>query len=290
MNEEISNRIVCGDAHSVLRSLPTHAVDCIVTSPPYYKQRDYQHVLQIGNENSVQDYMRRLLDVFRECERVLAECGTLWLNIGDKFLDGHLLGLPWRVALALVDQGWILRSDIIWHKTNAMPHSVKNRPTVDHEYIFLLTRNHDYYYDADAIREPHITFTEKSRMRGGRNHFGKRNGTPEQGKNEGDSNLHDGRWDQAFHPAGRNKRTVWSVPLGKNRDAHFAVFPEKLIEPCILAGCPSGGLVLDPFLGTGTVAAVAKRLGRCYFGIDLNAKYTEMAMRRVGQEQTLLFS
>ena len=232
----------------------------------------------------------RLLEVFAECKRVLAEQGSLWLNIGDKFLDGLFLGLPWQIAFGLVNQGWILRSDIIWHKTNAMPHSVKNRPTVDHEYIFLFTKNSDYYYDADAIREPHITFTDKSRMRGGRNHFGKRNGTPEQGKNEGDSNLHDGRWDQAFHPAGRNKCTVWSVPLGKNRDAHFAVFPEKLIEPCILAGCPTGGLVLDPFLGTGTVAAVARRLGRCYFGIELNPKYVEIAVCRATREQVPLFS
>ncbi len=279
-NEPICNQIICGDAREVLKNLPSKRVDCIITSPPYYKQRDYEHALQIGNESTVQDYIQRLLEVFAECKRVLTDKGTLWLNIGDKFSDGHLLGLPWRVAFGLVDQGWNLRSDIIWHKPNAMPHSVKNRPTVDHEYLFLFTKNLDYYYDADAIREPHVTFTEKSRMRGGRNHFGKRNGTPEQGKNEGNSNLHDGRWDQAFHPLGRNKRTVWSVPLGKNRDAHFAVFPEKLIEPCILAGSPSGGLVLDPFLGTGTVAAMAKRLGRCYLGVDLNPEYVGIATER----------
>lgn len=290
MNEPIWNQIICGDARAILQTLPSQKVDCIVTSPPYYKQRDYEHALQIGNENTVEDYVRRLVQVFAECQRVLKDTGTLWLNIGDKFSDGLLLGLPWRIAFGLVDQGWILRSDIIWHKPNAMPHSVKNRPTVDHEYLFLFAKTQDYYYDADAIREPHITFTEKSRMRGGRNHFGKRNGTPEQGKNEGNSNLHDGRWDQAFHPLGRNKRTVWSVPLGKNRDAHFAVFPEKLIEPCILAGSPSDGLVLDPFVGTGTVTAVAKRLGRCYLGIDLNPKYVEIATERANQEQILLFS
>lgn len=290
MNEPIWNQIIRGDARAILQTLPSKKVDCIVTSPPYYKQRDYEHALQIGNENTVEDYVRRLLQVFAECQRVLKDTGTLWLNIGDKFYDGLLLGLPWRILFGLVDQGWILRSDIIWHKPNAMPHSVKNRPTVDHEYLFLFAKTQDYYYDADTIREPHITFTEKSRMRGGRNHFGKRNGTPEQGKNEGNSNLHDGRWDQAFHPLGRNKRTVWSVPLGKNRDAHFAVFPEKLIEPCILAGSPSDGLVLDPFVGTGTVTAVAKRLGRCYLGIDLNPKYIEIATERANQEQILLFS
>jgi DNA modification methylase len=289
-NEPICNQIICGDARAILQKLPSKRVDCIVTSPPYYNQRDYEHSLQIGNEITIHDYIQRLLEVFAECKRVLTDKGTLWLNIGDKFCDGQLLGLPWRVAFSMVDQDWNLRSDIIWHKPNAMPHSVKSRPTVDHEYIFLFAKSPDYYYDADAIREPHITFTEKSRMRGGRNHFGKRNGTPEQGKNAGNSNLHAGRWDQAFHPLGRNKRTVWSVPLGKNRDAHFAVFPEKLIEPCILAGCPNGGLVLDPFLGTGTVAAVAKRLGRCYLGVELNPKYVDIATERVNQEQLLLFS
>jgi site-specific DNA-methyltransferase (adenine-specific) len=231
-----------------------------------------------------------LSGVFSECRRVLTDRGTLWLNVGDKFADGRLLGLPWRLALALVEQGWILRADVIWHKPNAMPHSVKNRPTIDHEYLFLLAKTDDYFYDADAIREPHVTFTAKSRMRGGRNHFGKRNGTPEQGKNTGDSNLHDGRWDQAFHPAGRNKRTVWSVPLGKNRDAHFAVFPEKLIEPCILAGCPPGGVVLDPFLGTGTVAAVAGRLGRAYLGIEINPKYVALADGRMKKPAALTAS
>ncbi len=289
MNEPICNQIICGDARAILQTLPSKRVDCIVTSPPYYKQRDYEHSLQVGNESTVEDYIRRVLQVFAECQRVLKDTGTLWLNIGDKFSDGQLLGLPWRVAFGLVDQGWILRSDIIWHKPNAMPHSVKNRPTVDHEYLFLFANSPDYYYDADAIREPHVTFTGESRMRGGRNHFGKRNGTPEQGKNEGKSNLHDGRWDQAFHPLGRNKRTVWSVPLGKNRDAHFAVFPERLIEPCILAGSPSDGLVLDPFVGTGTVPTVAKRLGRRYLGIDLNPKYVAIATERVDQEQLPLF-
>ena len=290
MNETVGNQIFCGDALAILQKLPSKKVDCIVTSPPYYKQRDYDHALQIGKEDTVVDYLQRLLQVFAECRRVLQDAGTFWLNIGDKFSDGQLLGLPWRVAFGLIDQGWILRSDIIWHKPNAMPHSVKNRPTIDHEYLFLFAKSPNYYYDADSIREPHVTFSEQSRMRGGRNHFGKWNGTPEQGKNEGNSNLHDGRWDQAFHPLGRNKRTVWSVPLGKNRDAHFAVFPEKLVEPCILAGSPSDGLVLDPFVGTGTVPTVAKRLGRRYVGIDLNPKYVEIATERVDQEPLLLFS
>jgi site-specific DNA-methyltransferase (adenine-specific) len=167
-----------------------------------------------------------------------------------------------------------------------MPSSTKSRPTTDHEYVFFFTKSREYFYDADAIREPHVTFTERSRMRGGRKHFGQRGGTPEAGKNGGNCNLHDGRWDQAFHPLGRNKRTVWSIPLSKFREAHFAVFPESLVETCIRASCPVGGHVLDPFLGSGTVAVVAKRLGRSYLGIDINAEYLQMAERRISSTES----
>jgi site-specific DNA-methyltransferase (adenine-specific) len=198
--------------------------------------------------------------------------------------------MPWRLALALMDEGWILRSDVIWHKPNAMPSSVKTRPTTDHEYVFFLTRSKQYYYDADAIREPHKTFTAESRMRGGRNHFHKRGGTPEAGKNAGNINLHDARWDQAFHPKGRNKRTVWSIPLSKCREYHYAVFPETLVETCIKATCPEEGTVLDPFVGSGTTALVADRLGRHYLGIDCVREYCEMARRRLAERATPLFS
>jgi site-specific DNA-methyltransferase (adenine-specific) len=236
-------------------------------------------------EETPEAYVARLVGVFSECRRVVKSTGSLWLVLGDKYVAGRQLGMPWRVALALQADGWILRSDIIWHKPNAMPSAVKNRPTTDHEYVFFLTRSPDqYYYDADAIREPHVTFTEKSRMRGGRRHFFQRGGTPEQGKNRGLSNLHDGRWDQAFHPKGRNKRTVWSIPLSKFREAHFAVFPEPLVETCVLAGSPEGGAVLDPFSGSGTTALVAKRLGRRYLGIDCVEEYCQMARRRLREQ------
>jgi site-specific DNA-methyltransferase (adenine-specific) len=205
--------------------------------------------------------------------------------LGDKFDQKRLLGLPWRVALALQDDGWSLRSDIIWHKPNAMPSSVKNRPTTDHEYVFLFSKSDQYYYDVDAVREPHVTFSAASRMRGGRNHFFKRNGTPEAGKNGGHPNLHNGRWDQAFHPRGRNKRTVWSIPLSKVREAHFAVFPEPLVETCIRAGAPPQGIVLDPFLGSGTTALVARRLGRQYVGIDCVQEYCQIAQDRLQRQQ-----
>jgi site-specific DNA-methyltransferase (adenine-specific) len=283
------DRIIHGDTHEQLKLLPADLVDAIVTSPPYYQQRDYTGAGQVGLEATPEAYVAALVQVFAECRRVLKDTGTLWLVLGDKYEAGQLLGMPWRVALALKADGWILRSDIIWHKPNAMPSAVKNRPTTDHEYVFFLSKTLAYHYDADAIREPHVTFTEKSRMRGGRRHFFQRGGTPEQGKNQGASNLHDGRWDQAFHPKGRNKRTVWSIPLSKFREAHFAVFPASLVETCILAGSPEGGVVLDPFLGSGTTAVVAKELGRHYLGIDCVAEYCQMAERRVREITCLPF-
>ena len=279
------DRVYCGAARDVLARWPAELVDCIVTSPPYYRQRDYTDPRQLGREATPGEYIERLVETFSAARRVLKPAGTLWVVMGDKYCGGQLAGLPWRLALALVDDGWILRSDVIWHKPNAMPSSVKNRPTTDHEYVFFLTRSRDYYYDADAIREPHVTFSENSRMRGGRKHFHKRNGTPEAGKNSGDNNLHDGRWDQAFHPRGRNKRTVWSIPLSKFREAHFAVFPEPLVANCIAAGSPPGGVVLDPFLGSGTTALAARRLERHYLGIDCVADYCKMARRRLAQEK-----
>ena len=275
------DRILCGDSTRVMSRLPNECVDTVITSPPYFGQRDYDHPGQIGTELEPELYVSRIRTVFREVHRLLKSSGTLWLILGDKYLDKRLCGLPWRCALALIEDGWILRSDIIWHKPNAMPSSVKTRPTTDHEYVFLFSKSDDYYYDADSIREPHVTFTDESRMKGGRGHFGKAGGTPEEGKNRGNPNLHNGRWDLAFHPKGRNKRTVWSVPLSKFRDAHFAVFPEELVEPCVLAGSPVNGVVLDPFVGSGTAALVAKKNSRHYIGIDINPEYCAMARDRV---------
>jgi site-specific DNA-methyltransferase (adenine-specific) len=287
----LADAILCGDAAEVLRKLPAQSVDCIVTSPPYYRQRDYRGSRrQVGQEKTPDAYVARLRSIFAECRRVLKPTGTAWLVLGDKYDDLAQLGLPWRVALTLLDDGWLLRADCIWHKPNAMPSPTKSRPTTDHEYVFFFATGPDYYYDADAIREPHVTFSENSRMRGGRRHFGVRGGTPENGKNAGSNNLHDGRWDQAFHPLGRNKRTVWSIPLSKYRGAHFAVFPEPLVELCIRAGCPPQGLVLDPFLGSGTTAVVARRLGRHYLGIDCSREYCQLARQRLAKDQKQLFS
>ncbi len=280
------NSVICGEAAEEVARLPAASIDSIITSPPYFRQRDYPGDRQLGHESTPTEYVQRLVDIFAQCHRVLKDSGTVWIVLGDKYSDGQQLGLPWRVALALVDFGWILRSDIIWHKPNAMPSAVKTRPTTDHEYIFFLTKSKQYYYDADAIREPHVTFTQQSRMRGGRRHFHQRHGTPEQGKNGGHSNLHNGRWDQAFHPLGRNKRTVWSIPLSKFREAHFAVYPPQLVETCLRAGCPLGGTVLDPFLGSGTTAVVAQRLQRNFVGIDCVAEFCHMACQRTRQDQT----
>lgn len=278
---ESANIILNGDSNDVVSVLPDCAVNTVITSPPYFGQRDYGVSGQIGAEATPEQYIDNLVSVFGKVRQVLRDDGTIWINIGDKYKNGSLQGLPWRVALALVSDGWILRSDVIWHKTNAMPSSVRTRPTTDHEYLFLFSKQSKYYYDADSIREPHVTFSENSKMKGGRNHFGVINGTPENGKNGGNPNLHDGRWDQAFHPKGRNKRTVWSVPLGKCREAHFAVFPEALIEPCVLAGSPEGGLVLDPFFGAGTTGIVATKHGRRFIGIELNRHYCEIAKSRI---------
>lgn len=278
--------ILLGDSWHLSKALPSSLVNCIVTSPPYFGHRQYSdstenQQFEFGRENDPNEYVRKLVSLFEELYRVLDSRGTLWLNLGDTYRDEQLLGIPWRVALGLQGTGWLLRSEIIWNKPNAMPSSVKNRPTTSHEHIFLFAKSKDYFYNADAIREPHITFTECSRMTGGRGHLGKRNGTPENGKNKGNSNLHNGRWDQAFHPLGRNKRTVWEIPLGKFRDTHFAVFPEELVRCCILASTSIGDLILDPFMGSGTTALVARQSGRHFIGLELVPRYAEMAVNRV---------
>lgn len=293
LSSEYIDKILQGDSWQLADKLPDNLVQAIITSPPYYQQRQYAVdsniiPLEFGREESLKDYTDKLVMLFSKLKRILKDDGTIWLNLGDKYLDNQLMGIPWRIALALQDDGWFLRSEIIWHKPNAMPSSVKNRPTIDHEHIFLLSKSKDYFYNADAIREPHVTFSENSRMKGGRNHFGKQNGTPENGKNQGNPNLHNGRWDQAFHPLGRNKRTVWEIPLSKFRGAHFAVFPEKLVENCVLAGSSENDIIFDPFMGAGTTAYVAKTLNRHFLGCELVEEYIQMALERIQKVQKKL--
>jgi len=283
--EAFLNKVLHGDVRKVAKDIPDNYIQAIITSPPYFGHRNYseskENNHEIGLEKELQVYINNLITCFKELKPKLRDDGLFWLNLGDTYRNKQLLGVPWRVAIALQDDGWILRSDIIWKKPNAMPSSVKNRPTTDHEYVFLFSKNSDYYYDADSIREPHVTFSENSKMRGGRNHLGKKNGTPEQGKNSGNSNLHDGRWDQAFHPKGRNKRTVWEIPLSKFRDAHFAVYPEKLVETCLFASTKKKDVVCDPFTGSGTTGVVAKKNDRVFIGVELVKKYQKMAQKRI---------
>jgi DNA modification methylase len=273
-----------GDALNQLRSLPDGVIQATITSPPYFGHRNYSQgdSFEIGAEGSVDEYVERLRIVFAALWQKTREDGTLFLNLGDTYRNGALLGVPWRVAFALSQVGWVLRSDIIWKKPNAMPSSVKNRFTVDHEYVFFFAkRSAGYAFYQDEVREPHVTFSATSKMRGGRNHLGKRGGTPEKGKNSGNPNLHNGRWDQAFHPLGRNKRTVWEIPLSKFRESHFAVFPETLVEICLRASTTVGDIVCDPFTGSGTTGMVAVRNGRKFIGIELVPKYADMARARI---------
>lgn len=265
-------QILLGDAAEQLRTLDAESVHCCITSPPYFNLRDYETPGQIGRESTPEEYISRLVEVFRETRRVLRPDGTLWLNIGDSYQNKNLIGIPWMLAFALQDDGWHLRQDIIWHKPNAMPENVRDRCTKSHEYIFLLSKSVRYHYDAAAIREK---AQESSRARynspfncGKKDIVGRGRGacdTPGMKKYTG------------F----RNKRSVWSLPTACFKGAHFAVFPEKLVEPCILAGCPEGGTVLDPFAGSGTTGVVAKRLGRNFTGIELNPEYREIALKRI---------
>lgn len=297
--------ILQGDALELLRTLPPESVHTCVTSPPYYNLRDYGVEGQIGNEDSVEEYLQALVTVFREVRRVLRPDGTLWVNVGDSYATksgsqpptntrnscGHtakrvpqgykkkdLIGIPWQLAFALRADGWYLRQDIIWQKPNCMPESVNDRCTKSHEYIFLLSKSERYYFDAAAISEPVTSAKGNARtFRGGGAYTGGRshdNSAQVERESHGNSENKAGR---------RNKRSVWSVSTNGFRGAHFAVFPEKLIEPCILAGCPEGGVVLDPFAGSGTTGVVAKRMGRGFMGCEINPSYVEMAARRIAE-------
>ena len=276
---------------------------------------------QLGLEETPTEFTENLVKVFREVHRVLKDDGTLWLNLGDSYSgsgkgssnslnkehhhleDIHskivpnglkekdLVGIPWRVAFALQADGWYLRQDIIWHKPNPMPESVKDRCTKSHEYIFLLSKKRNYYYNNDAIREPHTWEEKKPRPSGMA-----RNGTKYREKVKyggGGSGLlgHSGSYkadgSPLNHPLGKNKRSVWTVNTKPYKEAHFAVFPTELIEPCVKAGCPKGGTVLDPFGGSGTTGLVADRLGLDAVIIELNKNYIDIANDRVKNETPL---
>lgn len=265
----LGSMILGGDSQTILKRLPSRSVRTIVTSPPYWGLRDYGIEGQIGLENSLDDFIEQLVAVFREARRVLANDGTLWLNIGDSYTSGNrgwrapdkknparamsvrpetpvglkpkdLIGVPWRLAFALQADGWFLRSDIIWNKPNAMPESVKDRPTRSHEYMFLFSKQEQYLYNCESVMEDRDDGVGK-----------------------------------------RNRRSVWSVNTEPFREAHFATFPPALIRPCVLAGSKPGDYVLDPFFGSGTVGLVCEQLRRNFIGIELNPEYLFLASRRL---------
>lgn len=305
LSENKSYRVICGDALEKLRELPSETVNACVTSPVYYGLRDYGVSNQIGLEDTPEEYIEKLINMFREVKRVLRSDGSLWVNIGDCYTSGgrsyrakdpknsaramstcartpaemkskDLIGIPWMLAFALRADGWYLRQDIIWHKPNCMPESVRDRCTRSHEYIFLLTKSLRYYFDADAIREPNKT----AERQGPRRSY--RLGTASSYSVDGGHISQSGSFaGLPLNPKGKNKRDVWTICTGGFKGAHFAVFPEKLAEPCILAGCPEGGVVMDPFMGSGTTGVVAKRLRRRFIGIDINAEYVNMASERI---------
>lgn len=304
-----------GDCVEALRGMPDRSVHCVVTSPPYFSLRDYGHAGQIGLEPTPEEFVGKLVDVFLEVWRVLRDDGTLWLNLGDSYAgsnagakwregsaradgkvrgDGEtsrrnrngngavegikpkeLIGIPWRVAFALQADGWYLRQDIIWSKPNPMPESVRDRCTKAHEYLFLLSKSPRYYFDADAIKEPAVS----EKPAGNKRHKyadAYASGTSEEHRTKaGLLALTGKKWET------RNRRSVWTVSTKPYSGAHFATFPPDLIEPCILAGCPAGGTVLDPFGGSGTTAGIALAHGRRAVLIELNPEYAKLVPGRV---------
>lgn len=327
-------QIITGEALEELRKLPDCCCSTCVTSPPYYGLRNYGEIGQIGLEETPSEYIDKLVEVFREVRRVLKDDGTLWLNIGDSYAgsgkgrnkdgsfnekadhiqstgqrnslisrtlsaaDGYkrkdLIGIPWLLAFALRSDGWYLRADIIWQKPNAMPESVKDRPTRAHEYIFLLSKSERYYYDAEAVKEPAVGFynaepagscgTAKpnARRRGNSRTF--RGGGAYTHDQAVENSANVDRQSHGLVPnetGKRNRRSVWTVATRPYKGAHFATFPEELVRPCILAGSRPGDTVLDPFTGSGTTGAVAIQENRDFTGIELNPEYSEMSRQRI---------
>ena len=315
-----------GDAIDVLNRMAEAGVkvQTIVTSPPYWGLRDYGHPGQIGMEPTIGEFISKLRDVFDLCREVLADDGTAWVNMGDSYandgkwggasggkhakaLHGNtgigrkkvstglkpkdLIGQPWRLAFALQDAGWYLRQDIVWHKPNPMPEPVRDRCTKAHEYIFLLSKSERYHFDSEAIKEP---------VSGGANARRPGNKAPPKGAPgnsaerklalPGSGTKNNSSFDAAMAvmPDARNKRSVWTVGSEPYSGAHFATFPTALIEPCILAGCPPGGIVLDPFFGSGTTGQVAQALGRRFIGIELNPEYKALQDERLRQPSLML--
>lgn len=312
-----------GDVRAVLAQLPAESVNCVVTSPPYYGLRDYGCEGQIGLEASPAEYVETMRAVFADVRRVLRPDGVLWLNLGDSYYSGRgnpgpnsadekqearrgwvraldrpgqewakpkdLLGVPWRVAFALQDDGWTLRNAIIWHKPNAMPESVTDRLSTRYEHVFLFSRSRRYWFDLDPIREPYSPNTEsfnamKARFTDARTSavLDARTASALGRATDQNGGLYLGGG-AALNELGRNPGDVWEIPTQPYAGAHFATMPRELVRRCILAGCPEDGTVLDPFTGSGTTAMVARSLGRRFVGAELNPDYIDIIRQRIGQ-------
>jgi DNA modification methylase len=313
----MTDTIIQSDNLKALRAMPDDSIHCCVTSPPYYGLRDYEIEGQIGREDTSQQYITRLVDVFREVRRVLRPDGTLWLNIADTYCGtgskaGHvdpkypkgrtgqqvsithrargckpkdLIGIPWMLAFALRGDGWYLRNDVIWCKANPMPESAKDRLTRCYEHVFLLTKSKRYFFDMAAVAEPVAAGTIE-RLKGGRGACTKYSGgIPGQTAQRINEARAAGSIPDELIPVTRHKRDVWHINTVPYKGNHYATFPPKLAETCILAGCPVGGVVLDPFLGSGTTGLVAKQTGRRYIGIEINAEYCRLARERIGGDE-----
>lgn len=308
-------QIITGEALKKLRQLPDCCCSTCVTSPPYYGLRDYGTDGQIGLEETPEQYIERLVAIFREVRRVLKDDGTLWVNIGDSYAasgkgrirrtcEGNglkrkdLIGIPWLPAFALRADGWHLRADIIWQKPNAMPESVKDRPTRAHEYIFLLSKSARYYYNAEAVKEPAVGFYNaapagskgtgkpNARRRGNSRTFRGGGAYTHDRAAENSATVERESHGLAPNESGkRNRRSVWTIATRPYKGAHFATFPEELVRPCILAGSRRGDIVLDPFCGSGTTGAVATQEGRDFIGIEINPDYCEMSRQRIRESQ-----
>jgi len=281
--EENKNKIICGDALQVLQSFPSESIDCCITSPPYWNLRDYESVGQLGREKTYTEYLDKLVEIFNEVKRTLKNTGSLWVVIADSYTkQKNLANVPERFCIDMVDKAkWTLRSKIIWWKRNATPHSAKDRFTPDYEYVLFFTKSAKGYYFKTQY-EPHnpkYEFRYKSPFGGKRNKSG-----------QGAFNYSEPRFLKP-NPLGRIKRCVWDVPVETLSEIHFATYPRKLIETPILATCPEDGIVLDPFMGSGTTALVAVKNFRKFIGIELNQKNVELAYTRLRPlmlQQTLI--
>uniref|UniRef100_A0A6M3LES1 site-specific DNA-methyltransferase (cytosine-N(4)-specific) n=1 Tax=viral metagenome TaxID=1070528 RepID=A0A6M3LES1_9ZZZZ len=293
-----------GNVSDVLPQLESESVQMCVTSPPYWGLRDYGVDGQFGLEKTPEEYTEKMVQVFREVKRVLRGDGTLWLNLGDSYAGGgtgghidnkasviekapshnvvktlkpkDLCGIPWRVAFALQADGWYLRQDIIWHKPNPMPESVKDRCTKAHEYMFLMSKNGRYYYDADAVREADNPDGRKQTVRKQTNRYN------DNMLNTFQDQEHE-RW-----TGSRNRRSVWRIPTHSYSEAHFATFPPKLIEPCIFAGSREGDVVLDPFGGACTTPLVCEKYSRRWVAAEISEEYCEISAKRIESEASQL--